>query len=220
MADFADSRIMKELKIVIQSGVEGISLMPADGTRLDELEGTVCGPKDTPYEGGSYKLKFSIPKTYPFDAPKVSFVTKVWHPNISSVTGAICLDILGKKWSASLTLQTVLLSVQCLMASPDPGNPQDAVVGTQAINNPDVFQKTATYWAQHYANAPGMRDEKMEKKVRKVTELGFTREDAIKTLSSNGWRLDSTMDKLFGETAEENDGGVDGMHGEIEEVME
>lgn len=67
-------------------------------------------------------------------------MTKVWHPNISSVTGAICLDILSKKWSASLTLQTVLLSVQCLMASPDPGNPQDAVVGTQAINHPDVFQ--------------------------------------------------------------------------------
>jgi len=71
---------------------------------------------------------------------QVSFVTKVWHPNISSVTGAICLDILSKKWSASLTLQTVLLSVQCLMGSADPGNPQDAVVGAQATNNPDVFK--------------------------------------------------------------------------------
>lgn len=48
--------------------------MPKDGVRLDELEGTVCGPKDTPYEGGCYTLKFSIPKSYPFDAPKVGIL--------------------------------------------------------------------------------------------------------------------------------------------------
>ena len=29
---------------------------------------------------------------------KVNFLTKIWHPNISSVTGAICLDILKDQW--------------------------------------------------------------------------------------------------------------------------
>lgn len=32
--------------------------------------------------------------SYPFEPPKMKFITKVWHPNVSSVTGAICLDIL------------------------------------------------------------------------------------------------------------------------------
>lgn len=54
----------------------------------------------------------------------------------------------------------------------------------------------------------------MEKKVGKVMELGFTREDAIKTLSCNSWRLDSTIDKLFGEN------GEDGIYVDDEDVVE
>ncbi|KAG8516551.1 Ubiquitin-conjugating enzyme E2 K, partial [Galemys pyrenaicus] len=49
-----------------------------------ELRGEIAGPPDTPYEGKYFFLYQNI----------VRFITKIWHPNISSVTGAICLDIL------------------------------------------------------------------------------------------------------------------------------
>ncbi|KHJ84228.1 ubiquitin--protein ligase, partial [Oesophagostomum dentatum] len=71
---------------------------------------------------------------------QIKFLTKIWHPNISSQTGTICLDILKDQWAASLTLRTVLLSIQALMCSPEPKDPQDAVVAKQYMSNPALFK--------------------------------------------------------------------------------
>ena len=43
---------------------------------------------------------------------------------MSSANGAICLDILKDAWSPALTLKTVLLSIQALLTSPEPSDPQ------------------------------------------------------------------------------------------------
>lgn len=52
---------------------------------------------------------------------QMKFVTKIWHPNISSVTGAICLDILKNEWTPALTIRTALISLQALLCAPEPG---------------------------------------------------------------------------------------------------
>ena len=52
------------------------------------------------------------------------FETKVWHPNISSESGAICLDILKNEWSPALTIRTALISLQALLSAPEPDDPQ------------------------------------------------------------------------------------------------
>lgn len=54
---------------------------------LHHWEGFIEGPSGTPYEGGRFKLDILIPPDYPYNPPKIKFVTKIWHPNISSQTG-------------------------------------------------------------------------------------------------------------------------------------
>uniref|UniRef100_A0A1B0AZ51 UBC core domain-containing protein n=1 Tax=Glossina palpalis gambiensis TaxID=67801 RepID=A0A1B0AZ51_9MUSC len=80
-----------------------------------ELSGEITGPFGTPYEGGKFLLAIKIPERYPFVPPNVRFITKIWHPNISSATGVICLDILKDNWAAAMSLRTVLLSLQVLL---------------------------------------------------------------------------------------------------------
>lgn len=43
----------------------------------------------TCYEGGTFIIDIEIGNEYPYKPPKMKFDTKIWHPNISSVTGAI-----------------------------------------------------------------------------------------------------------------------------------
>lgn len=53
----------------------------------------ITGPEDSPYEEGRFELELSLPEHYPFEPPKVRFVTPIYHPNIDN-TGIICLDLL------------------------------------------------------------------------------------------------------------------------------
>jgi len=108
MSNIAIQRIQRELKDIHNEDQNNKSMkIEQNGDSLNDLKGQIIGPPGTPYQGGTFYLSIRIPETYPFNPPKVKFETKIWHPNISSVTGAICLDILKENWAAALTLRTV-----------------------------------------------------------------------------------------------------------------
>ncbi|KAH8040809.1 hypothetical protein HPB51_012979 [Rhipicephalus microplus] len=100
MANIAVQRIKREFKEVVKSEEVAKCAIKVElvNDNYTELRGEIAGPPDTPYEGGTFVLEIHVPETYPFNPPKVRFITKIWHPNISSVTGAICLDILKDQW--------------------------------------------------------------------------------------------------------------------------
>ncbi|OBZ71724.1 Ubiquitin-conjugating enzyme E2 1 [Grifola frondosa] len=88
------------------------------------LVGSFNGPEGTPYEGGHFQVDIVIPDSYPFQPVKMKFITKVYHPNVSSASGAICLDILKDAWSPVLTLKSTLISLQSLSARQNLGIPK------------------------------------------------------------------------------------------------
>nr|GEX67319.1 ubiquitin-conjugating enzyme E2 35 [Tanacetum cinerariifolium] len=111
----------------------------------------ILGPSQSPYEGGVFKLELFLPEEYPMAAPKVRFLTKIYHPNIDKL-GRICLDILKDKWSPALQIRTVLLSIQALLSAPNPDDPLSENVAKHWKANEAEAVETAKEWTNLYAS--------------------------------------------------------------------
>lgn len=213
MANIATQRIQRELGEISAKSSDANNVLKVETLHdsLVDLRGQISGPPDTSYEKGLFDLEIKIPETYPFNPPKVRFSTRIWHPNISSVTGAICLDILKDQWAAAMTIRTVLLSIQALLASPEPDDPQDAVVAKQYKDNPELFKKTAQHWTHVYAtpNVTYTQFERPHRRVRasqfpdfdfKIAQvmdvIGCDEEKSRSALSSNDWIVEKATQSL------------------------
>lgn len=94
----------------------GIDAVPLD----DELiywQASVDGPDGSPYEGGKFFLFLRFPHHFPFKPPKVRFITKIIHPNVSR-HGDLNIDILQGAWTPSMTISTLLISIQSVLTDP------------------------------------------------------------------------------------------------------
>ena len=169
------TRILKELKelqeLADKSSSETVKANFVDDN-LYHWSGTIFGPGDTCYEGGIFRIDIQIPEDYPFKPPKMKFETKIWHPNISSVTGAICLDILKNEWTPALTIRTALVSLQALLSCPEPDDPQDAEVAKEYKQDIEKFYQTAKYWTKQFATEGEEGDEEVEEKPEEVKLTG------------------------------------------------
>ncbi|KAG6831448.1 hypothetical protein H0H87_005120 [Tephrocybe sp. NHM501043] len=130
----------------------------------------------------------------------MKFITKLYHPNVSSASGAICLDILKDAWSPVLTLKSTLISLQSLLCSPEPNDPQDAEVAKHFTTSKASFDETAAYWTQMYAEGPGIKGSKANAQdeialaglehahVEQFTALGFDKQKVVDVLRRLNYR--------------------------------
>lgn len=97
----AGGRLTKELaEVGKEDKTSGVRAVVVNDRNPRHLKGTITGPEGTPYAGGVFEVDIDIPKQYPFEPPKMKFSTKIWHPNVSSQTGAICLvRFFCRRWS-------------------------------------------------------------------------------------------------------------------------
>ncbi|KPP70694.1 ubiquitin-conjugating enzyme E2 T-like, partial [Scleropages formosus] len=141
----------------------------------------IVGGVDTPYEGGVFTLEITIPERYPFEPPKIRFLTPIYHPNIDN-GGRICLDALKLPpkgaWRPSLNISTVLSSIQLLMAEPNPDDPLMADISSEYKYNRHVFLEKAKRWTEKHAmqQTKEMGEMDTENKRTKSAVLSHKRE--------------------------------------------
>ena len=135
-------RPMQEFKALQKDKNSGVEVKLVNND-YRHWKGRIKGPIDTCYEGGIFDVDIIIPDDYPFKPPIMKFDTKIWHPNISSVTGFICANILKNEWSPGYTIGLALESLKVFMCEPEPNFPQDPVVAKQYLTDINLFKETA-----------------------------------------------------------------------------
>ncbi|KAH8385325.1 hypothetical protein KR200_010678, partial [Drosophila serrata] len=146
-------RLKRELRDFQREPVEGCTVDVVDDNMF-HWRAKITGPPDTPYAGGEFHLDLHFGQNYPFSPPKIYFLTKIYHCNISS-NGYICLDILRREWSPALSVSKVLLSIISLLADPNPDDPLEASIATMYKRQRSQHDAMATSWTALYAK-PGL----------------------------------------------------------------
>ena len=142
-------RINKELNDMRHDPPANCSAGPV-GDNLYHWHSTIMGPTESPYEGGVFFLDIHFPVDYPFKSPKITFTTKIYHPNINA-DGGICLDILKDQWAPALTISKVLLSICSLLTDPNPDDPLMPTIAHLYKTNIDEYKLRAAHWTRKYA---------------------------------------------------------------------
>ena len=122
----------------------------------------IYGPGQSIYQTGIYTISLKFPEVYPFVPPELSFVTKIWHPNVCPSTGKIDFGVLFSQWLVSISIEDILVAIERLLAVPRCSDCPCHVqftqynsrefVGFQFHKNPKKFKRTAVHWTHKYAN--------------------------------------------------------------------
>ncbi|WFD30349.1 E2 ubiquitin-conjugating enzyme [Malassezia sp. CBS 17886] len=144
-----DTYTRQETERLVADPAPGIVATPHEDN-LRYFDVVISGPAQSPFEGmrregtaddvagGSFKLELFLPEDYPMAAPKVRFLTKIYHPNID-------------KWSPALQIRTVLLSIQALLSAPNPDDPLANDVAEHYKSHEKDAIETSRKWTAMYA---------------------------------------------------------------------
>lgn len=96
---------------------------------------------------------------YPLHPPLCTMMTPIWHPNIDT-SGIICVDNLKNEgWIPKMTIDNIFTTMTLLLLEPNPDSPQNALAGSQYIDDYELFKNTTT---TYYSDNNG------EKKVNEI----------------------------------------------------
>jgi ubiquitin-conjugating enzyme E2 G1 len=114
---------------------------------------TILGRGGGVYDGGMFPCELTFPAEFPQMPPELRFMCPMWHPNIDSSTGEVCISILHppgvdeqnpderacERWLPVHTLETIVISVLSLLSDPAPESPLNVEAARQLRDDPEAF---------------------------------------------------------------------------------
>tara|TARA_B100000780_G_scaffold116698_1_gene81831 strand:+ start:574 stop:1314 length:741 start_codon:yes stop_codon:yes gene_type:complete len=114
-------RIAKDVKYITNNPINNI-YYKHDDENIMKGYALIIGNKETPYSDGNYLFEFTFPHNYPFEPPKLKFLTSDgymrYHPNLY-INGKVCLSIIntwnGEGWTSCNNINSILLILTSIL---------------------------------------------------------------------------------------------------------
>ena len=112
---------------------------------------TLIGPTDTPYAGGTFFLTVDFLESYPKHKPEVKFTNKIYHLNVRSSDGHICISTLNH-WKENTPMVDVISAIFALFYDQNPDSPYSGEMAREYSSNRAEFNRKAQEWTKQYAS--------------------------------------------------------------------
>ncbi|GAQ88747.1 Ubiquitin-protein ligase [Klebsormidium nitens] len=110
------------------------------------------GPKESPYEGGVWKIHVELPDAYPYKSPSIGFINRIFHPNVDELSGSVCLDVINQRWSPMFDLINVFeVFLPQLLLYPNPTDPLNGEAAALLMREPDLYKSKVKEYCQRFA---------------------------------------------------------------------
>ena len=138
----ATRRLAKELEDIRKAKMSSFRDINVDESNILCWQGLIV-PENAPYNKGAFRIEIIFPAEYPFKPPKITFKTKIYHPNIDE-KGQVCLPIISAEhWKPATKTEQVIQSLVALVNDPEPDHPLRSEIAEEYTRDRKKFCKTA-----------------------------------------------------------------------------
>lgn len=146
----ATRRLQKELQGIREAAIPSFRDIRVDESNILTWQVLIV-PDKAPYNKGAFRIEINFPAEYPFKPPKITFKTKIYHPNIDE-KGQVCLPIIqAEHWKPATKTDQVIQSLVALVNDPEPEHPLRADLAQEFTKEPKKFFKNAEEHTKKFA---------------------------------------------------------------------
>ncbi|CAH1399079.1 unnamed protein product [Nezara viridula] len=138
----AARRLQKEYAEVKTSSFRGFRNVSMEDGNILRWTGLLV-PEFFPYNQAAFRVEILFPNEYPFKPPKITFGTKIYHPNIDE-QGQVCLPLVtSENWKPATKAEQVIQALVALVNTPEPEHPLRADIAEEYIKDKKKFVRNA-----------------------------------------------------------------------------
>lgn len=146
----ATRRLSKELSDIRQAPIKNFRGIQVDESNMFTWQGYIV-PDSAPYDKGAFRVELIFPAEYPFKPPRITFKTKIYHPNVDE-KGQVCLPIISaENWKPATRADQVLKALITLVTCPEPEHPLRADLAEEYCKDRARFMKNAEEFTKKHS---------------------------------------------------------------------